>query len=325
MGVLIEEFSANDSFASRFNLASLYFHSHEYDTCRGLLQALFPVIEDVREIQVKICFLYLEVLLRLYTLRSIYSVEEQNDFNNITHQIFTFLTQTKEISEAPTLVRHVAEFRIHLYRCRVLALQRNQMRGCRREIKNAMELFQHNLRPMLEGAKNLGEEVLLKGISLESSNQLALNLKAALENIKSNYKKALKLLSSANLRETDTYIGQNNVACIYFRMGKYAAACLFYHEATQLLLRQMNDRFVCSDSNLTLHHSYAADVVYNHALSLLHANEPAEALRLFTSLSSSYMEMRLTLWLRMAECCIAMHSQLHSNKKRKGILSTGDF
>ena len=321
---LVEQYTATDSFASQFNLASLYFHIHEYESCRGLLQTLFVQIEDTRDLQVKICFLYLEVLLRLHTLRNIYSFEEHKAFILITQQIFHVLAQTKEISEAPTLIRHIAEFRIHLYRCRVLALQRNQMRGCRREIKNAMELFQHNLRPVLEGSKNLSEEGILKGMSLETSNQLALNLKADLENGKANYKKALKLLSSANLKELDSYISHNNVGCIYFKMGKFAAASLSYHEATQLLLRQVTDRGIIDPSNSTLRHSYTADVVYNHALSLLHAKVPKEALRLFSSLCSSYIELRPTLWLRMGECCIGLYSQLSSRPKKKAFVSTGE-
>lgn len=321
---LMEECSAKDTPAGRFNLASLYFHIHEYDTCRGILQAIFAQIEDIHDIQVKICFLYLEVLLRLHTLRNIYSYEEHNSFILITQQIFHVLSQSKELSEAPTLIRHIIEFRIHLYRCRVLALQRNQMRGCRREIKNAIELFQHNLRPILEGSKNLSEEGILKGISLETANQLALNLKADLENGKANYKKALKLLSSANLKEPDTYIGQNNVACIYFKMGKFAAASLFFHEATQLLLRQAPDGRLIDASNTMLRHSYAADVIYNHALSLLHAKEPREALRLFSSLCASYMELRPTLWLRMGECCISLYSELTSRSSKRGLVYAGN-
>lgn len=98
------------------------------------------------------------------------------------------------------------------------------------------------------------------------------------------------------------YIGQSNLACIYFKMGRYPAACLFFQDALKLLPPP--------SSELPLKQTYAIDVAYNYALSLLHAGVHQEALGMFRAVSGSFLQARPLLWLRMGECCIGAYKSL---------------
>ena len=339
--------SSSADHQQQFNLAAVYFHRHDFYKSLLILADLFLHINSIQALHVRlrICFLYLETILRIKSaIEIMFSSAENEDFLQTAQKIFSTLHEIRDdiktsSSSSSSLLRSMIDFRVYLYKCRVFSLLRNHMRSCRREIKNAMELFQHELRPCLENDTSSSSESLKEltqsgafSSSLENQNQLALILKANLEYQRSNYRKALKLLTSSHLKDQDIYMGQNNVACIYFKMGKYPAAALFFHESLQLLNaanKSTEENAVGAEENgeeefrmvATLKQSYTVDVVYNYALALQHSDRPREALTMFQSISTSYLSSKIMLWLRMGECAIAIHHQ----SEAKLAASVGSF
>lgn len=162
--------------APSFNKSAILFHKNEFSKASNDLQKLFSALTGCRNVfDVRLCFLTLEVLLRLAATDGLYSAEELQSFGSNTQAVFTMLNRCKSI-EASALTHSIIEFRTHIYRCRVLSLQRDP-KGSRREIKNAMETFQHGIRTHLEGESKQPD--VISGSA--DQNQSAFNLKANLE------------------------------------------------------------------------------------------------------------------------------------------------
>lgn len=341
-----------------FNIASLYFHKHRYDCCRQILEALFSHIEPIGEgLSLKVCFLLLEVLLRLWQCSgSIHTESQRLSFENQTVGILkhverychfsdeALLSEPLAAADSNTnadtspiassingkskqnLLRHLVIFRVYIYQCRVLVAL-NQLKQAKKENKNALELYQREIKPLVEPESTSPMSAAIQSFlslplamgaggpchDIEYEYQSALYLKANIEYLKANYRKSLKLLTSCHRKELsspqscENHIDPegpvyfNNVACIYLKMERYNASLLFFQKAMQRLVEESSKASVSKDGLLT--HTYSSDILYNSGLSLLLTGKPLEAFHCFDA-SSTLLRDRPHLWLRMAECCV---------------------
>lgn len=150
-----------------FNLASLLFHQHRYSECECILDVLCSNVEEYEEPLIfKIWFLSLEVMIRLRQ-ESLQSDSNKVIFREKSSRIFCCIEKINSVDisarlslerlgqtqddphcaskQKPVFIRSFISFRMHLYRCRCL-IELNQLKQSKKEIKNALEIFQRELR-----------------------------------------------------------------------------------------------------------------------------------------------------------------------------------
>ena len=202
-----------------FNIASLYFHEHEYEQCRTVLDSLFFHIESIDEyMAIKISFLFIESLLRLWfrnccihsdQFKSYFQLKMSKilqflenvpcaSFNNVNSSSLEIEGSVNHAKEREHLLKCWVQFKIHLYRCRI-SITLNQLKYSKKEIKSALEIFQREIRPCtVYNSSEIGSntnDILLRIASTSASdsschitrlfrqNQLALYLKVCLINL----------------------------------------------------------------------------------------------------------------------------------------------
>jgi len=219
----------------------------------------------------------------------------------------------------------------------------NNVRAARKDMKSAMEVFQHKLRPSF-GAEtasivsSANSEENSAGNStarleqqppppssvvLQKLNQSALSLKAHLEQLKGNTKKSLILCGEAQAATTSeedsvAYEPQhsNNLAVVYETNDKR-------HLALHALAKSL--RASCKHSETTSLFYSDGTARQNPTLSILH-NTAICALRARNYLSayecmaacissSTIFRDRLGCWLRLAEACIG----IFTDRRRQNI------
>lgn len=167
--------------------------------------------------------------------------------------------------------------KLHLYKVRFLLLTRN-LKAAKREVKMAMN------------------------IARGKDYTTALYLKSQLEYARGNHRKAIKLLmASSNRTEIGiSSIYHNNLGCIYYRLGKYNAANVFFSRALSngsSLRKERPLKLATLSQDKSLH------IVYNCGMLHLACGRPLPAVRCFQKASVIFYNRPL-LWLRIAECCI---------------------
>lgn len=198
-----------------------------------------------------------------------------------------------------------------------------KIRSARKELKTAMEVFQHKLRPTNSGEESLasslegGSEVHNissnsnqqqnppMSLVLQKQNQAALNLKANVEHLKGNPKKSLILLGEALAAapEDSFYdaMHANNLALVYETNLKRHLAMHAIAKALRVDLQKPNfqsDGTARPDSSLV--------TLYNSAMCSLQARKflsAFECMRTCVKHSSTFSQ-RPRCWLLMAEACI---------------------
>lgn len=319
--------SATEPSEQHFSLCSLMFHTQRYERCMQLaaVVAIHTALQPATGLEVKYCFLLMEAALRLLAVRGVCSVEEQTEQLNRATSVFSIITQAKTHEQSPA-VRSLIDFKLYLYKCRLFCQLQTNMKNAKREMKNGMEVLQHSLKPPQDGLSgDLQNCVLLSTViasegalsveaAVDALSQGAHNLKACVEWVKGHHKKALRLLSACALRDGDAYVGENNLACIYLRLGKAESAGMHFRQALQSLQCPI-DADLTGDCNAPLRHSYSADVVLNYALSLQLSGRPSEALAMYVAVTQVFSE-RVLLWLRMGECCVAEHNAVAAAKTK---------
>lgn len=220
----------------------------------------------------------------------------------------------------------------------------------KKEIKSALEIFQRELRPSSEvfggavgggkGADSDDEEggamPVASGTSGGASttpagnndpslppagyaNLAALYLKANLEYLRHNYKKALKLLASCHRGVGPSVQPRgpayfNNMGCLHHSMGLYHVALQYFQKGLQCFEPgSLSSRTLEADGRV-LPHSLC-EVVYNTGVQLLLVGRFEQAFRCFETSSLLYYN-RPRLWLRMAECCIQHYRAKQDDKAR---------
>lgn len=350
---VIEDNSGPETASLMFNLASLHFHQKQYHKARTILDALFLHIEPLEEgVAVQVCFLLLEVLLQI-AQHSLYTEQQKELFSKQTTTVLNYLQQSNPFSasesdsqaspqstnnvdqNARAMVHNIVVFRLHLYKCRVLTLL-GQSKSAKKEIRSALEIFQRELRPIADEIANGSAQNLLKRArallplaSLERQNCMALYLKANLEYLRQNYKKALKVLISCHRAETggghrlhepegDCYY--NNLGCIYMKMSRYHVASLFFQRALHEMSPSSANAMPEVEPDGQLNHKFTGEILYNAGLSLLMSQKPLEAFHAFESAASLY-RFRPHFWIRLAECCIVYHSQQWEAAVNRGLIA----
>ncbi|OXB70748.1 UNVERIFIED_CONTAM: hypothetical protein H355_014400 [Colinus virginianus] len=165
----------------------------------------------------------------------------------------------------------------------------------------------------------------------------SLFLKSNFEYLRGNYRKAVKLLNSANIAEHPGFMktGEclrcmfwNNLGCIHFAMGKHNLGIFYFKKALQendnacAQLgtgssdpgKKFSGRPMC-----TLLTNKRYELLYNCGIQLLHIGRPLAAFECLIEAVQVY-HSNPRLWLRIAECCIAANKGT-SEQETKGLPS----
>lgn len=129
-------------------------------------------------------------------------------------------------------------------------------------------------------------------------------LKAQLEFIKGNSKKANKLLGIAMQQKSDPYLNslyQNNLSCLHLMLKKPNLAVYYVHQALELHLKTLTE--MTPKLPHFLLRIKKDEMLYNLGTGLLHAGQPTGAFENLLSASQT-LTSSPNYWLRLAECCI---------------------
>jgi tetratricopeptide (TPR) repeat protein len=204
-----------------------------------------------------------------------------------------------------------------------------KIRSARKELKTAMEVFQHKLRPSfgadtgsVVSSANSEENFSASthheqqpqqpsSLVLQKHNQSALNLKANLEQLKGNTKKSLILCSEAlgAATEDPSYeaVHANNLGVVYETINKRHLAL---HSLAKGL--RTNQRTTLFHSDGTTKPDQSMLVLYNAAICGLQARNYLSAYECMATCvaHSAIFRNRPRCWLRMAEACVGIYSGL---------------
>uniref|UniRef100_A0A8C3CLV7 CCR4-NOT transcription complex subunit 10 n=1 Tax=Cairina moschata TaxID=8855 RepID=A0A8C3CLV7_CAIMO len=190
-------------------------------------------------------------------------------------------------------------------------IQMKSLKACKREIKSVM--------------------------NTAGNSAPSLFLKSNFEYLRGNYRKAVKLLNSANIAEHPGFMktGEclrcmfwNNLGCIHFAMGKHNLGIFYFKKALQendnacAQLgtgssdpgKKFSGRPMC-----TLLTNKRYELLYNCGIQLLHIGRPLAAFECLIEAVQVY-HSNPRLWLRIAECCIAANKGT-SEQETKGLPS----
>lgn len=206
------------------------------------------------------------------------------------------------------------KFALHLYRTK-LHLLRHNLKSARKEIKSALQHFQREAKAsekLLAEAKGKSnkEKAAAKARATGLTTRhtaAALFLKSNLEYLGGNYRKAIKLLNSCQMANGATATPSlplyfNNLGCIHYRMRKTCTAGLLFNKA--LAAHQL----LVSDSSETqaFAKNRKAEILYNCGVQAFINGSPELACVCYQGAARICFN-KPSLWLRMAECCVAMH------------------
>ncbi|KAK8595680.1 hypothetical protein V6N13_000376 [Hibiscus sabdariffa] len=169
------------------------------------------------------------------------------------------------------------KLKLQLYKVRFLLLTRN-LKLAKREVKHAMN------------------------IARGRDSSMALLLKAQLEYTHGNHRKAIKLLMASSTR-TDAAISSmfnNNLGCIYYKLGKYHTSAVFFSKALGICSSLQKEKPL---KLLTFSQDKSLLITYNCGLQYLACGKPILAARCFQKACLIFYKRPL-LWLRLAECCL---------------------
>ncbi|CAD1468828.1 unnamed protein product, partial [Heterotrigona itama] len=290
----------------RYNQAVLLYHTKHYNASLQIMNRLFAFIEPMEEsLAHKVCLLLIEL----------HIVTEQPDaalslINYIESQLIStdnskissvdkegIIKSIKEQKEPKKEVDVVTDaFKLKLLKCKArIYLMMHQLKLCKREWKTLV---------------SLGTPVNISTVFL----------KANLEYLRGNYKKAIKLLNSVTSEnfdfktcgESSAVLYYNNMACLHLAMGKPNLACFYLRKALHenkcaLESIQVKDNDPLSSRPLyTLGGNKHYELMYSLGVSLLHAGQASIAFDCFMEVAQK-LHNNPKLWLRIAECCIYCH------------------
>lgn len=290
----------------RYNQAVLLYHTKQYNVAIQIMNRLFAFIEPMEEsLAHKVCLLLIEL----------HIVTEQPDaalslINYIESQLIStdnskissvdkegIIKSIKEQKEPKREVDIVTDaFKLKLLKCKArIYLMMHQLKLCKREWKTLV---------------SLGTPVNISTVFL----------KANLEYLRGNYKKAIKLLNSVTSEnldfktcgESSAVLYYNNMACLHLAMGKPNLASFYLRKALHenkcaVESVQVKDSDPLSSRPLcTLGGNKHYELMYSLGVSLLHAGHASLAFDCFME-AAQKLQNNPKLWLRIAECCIYCH------------------
>jgi hypothetical protein len=308
----------------------------------SLLERQQKPAEDLAEVCSRTAFLMFECVLHLATgRRSIVEIQQNLNLPSLSEMVVWL--DTFDTDRDPQL-----KFQLSLYKTRLELAERDhskfdsRVRSSRKELKSAMEIFQHKLRSAygdsasvvssanseenMSAASTTYQETnqphqpqqALGSIVLQRFNQSALNLKAGLETMKGNVKKSLILCSeaySASVENADyESIHCNNLGLVYETNDK----C---HLALHVLSKALHHSTVSTfKQDGTASPSHQLAILYNSALCALRAGNHIAAYECMAScVSQSSAFDNAECWLRMAEACLGVYHSRESKMNRHNV------
>ncbi|RLW11417.1 hypothetical protein DV515_00001687 [Chloebia gouldiae] len=304
-----------------YNQAVILYHLRQYTEAISVGEKLYQFIEPFEEkFAQAVCFLLVDLYLltyqaekALHLLAVLEKMISQGNNNSKNGKNESGNNTNKDASnqkaESGALIE-VAKSKIHQYKVRAY-IQMKSLKACKREIKSVM--------------------------NTAGNSAPSLFLKSNFEYLRGNYRKAVKLLNSANIAEHPGFMktGEclrcmfwNNLGCIHFAMGKHNLGIFYFKKALQendnacAQLgtgssdpgKKFSGRPMC-----TLLTNKRYELLYNCGIQLLHIGRPLAAFECLIEAVQVY-HSNPRLWLRIAECCIAANKGT-SEQETKGLPS----
>lgn len=292
--------------------------------------------EDLAVVTSRIAFLLLECILTLG--RSLAQALVHRD--SIVKWLETFDTE-----KDPQL-----KFLLSLYKSRLELAELDtqgkhsdvNIRSAKKDLKSAMEVFQHKLRSMFGDSgsvvssanseenmstatphEDLAPSQLPNSVVLQKLNQSALTLKAHLEQLKGNTKKSLILCSeaaSATMQHSSyDVIHSNNLSILYETNNKK-------HLALHAIAKGLHhaDYSSCFHTDGTSCPNQSLFLLYNASICALQAGNFLSAYEcMATCISrSEVFRSRPRCWIRMAEACLGIYSKMTKDNFTNNTLSS---
>ncbi|KAM6102301.1 CCR4-NOT transcription complex subunit 10 isoform 3-T3 [Theristicus caerulescens] len=254
-----------------YNQAVILYHLRQYTEAISVGEKLYQFIEPFEEkFAQAVCFLLVDLYLLTYqaekalhllaVLEKMISQGNNNSKNGKNESgNNTNKDSSNQKAESGALVE-VAKSKIHQYKVRAY-IQMKSLKACKREIKSVM--------------------------NTAGNSAPSLFLKSNFEYLRGNYRKAVKLLNSANIAEHPGFM----------KTGK-----------------KFSGRPMC-----TLLTNKRYELLYNCGIQLLHIGRPLAAFECLIEAVQVY-HSNPRLWLRIAECCIAANKGT-SEQETKGLPS----
>ncbi|XP_076226498.1 CCR4-NOT transcription complex subunit 10 isoform X2 [Nomia melanderi] len=310
----------------RYNQAVLLYHTKQYSASLQIINRLFAFIEPMESLAHKVCLLLIELhivtnqpdaalSLINYIESQLISTDNSKLASVDKEGIMKPVTEQKDQKKETDTVTDA--FKIKLLKCKArIYLMMHQLKLCKREWKVLV---------------SLGTPVNISTVFL----------KANLEYLRGNYKKAIKLLNSVTSENMDfktsgespAVLYYNNMACIHLAMGKPNLACFYLkkalHEnkcAVESVQSKDSGNYdpFSSQPLYTLGGNKHYQLMYSLGVSLLHANQASAAFDCFME-AAQKLHNNPKLWLRVAECCIYCHKSTNEvdfniPKRRKDLV-----
>ncbi|XP_067147559.1 CCR4-NOT transcription complex subunit 10 isoform X3 [Apteryx mantelli] len=248
-----------------YNQAVILYHLRQYTEAISVGEKLYQFIEPFEEkFAQAVCFLLVDLYLLTYqaekalhllaVLEKMISQGNNNSKNGKNESgNNTNKDSSNQKAESGALIE-VTKSKIHQYKVRAY-IQMKSLKACKREIKSVM--------------------------NTAGNSAPSLFLKSNFEYLRGNYRKAVKLLNSANIAEHPGFM----------KTGK-----------------KFSGRPMC-----TLLTNKRYELLYNCGIQLLHIGRPLAAFECLIEAVQVY-HSNPRLWLRIAECCIAANKGFVYNK-----------
>ncbi|XP_069777083.1 CCR4-NOT transcription complex subunit 10 isoform X2 [Narcine bancroftii] len=306
-----------------YNQAIILYHLRQYTEAISIGEKLYQFIEPFEEkFAQALCFLLVDLYLLTYQpekallLLAVLEkmISQGNNKNGKSSEACKDASNQKV--DAGAMVE-AAKSKIH--QCKVRAyVQMKSLKACKREIKSVM--------------------------NTAGNSAPSLFLKSNFEYLRGNYRKAVKLLNSANITDHPGFLSTgecircmfwNNLGCIHFAMGKHNLGIFYFKKALQendiacVQLAGTNTdqgkKFSGRPmSSLLTNKRY--ELLHNCGIQLLHIGRPLAAFECLMEAVQVY-HSNPRLWLRLAECCIAANKGTSEQETRglpskKGIVQS---
>ncbi|KAG1696971.1 CCR4-NOT transcription complex subunit 10 [Nymphon striatum] len=294
-----------------FNQAVIYYHQHKYQTAIDLMNKIFDFIEPLdMDFKKKILFLFIELYLCIYEPKKAHNLINYADKLLFQQPSDSKIAESKNLNSTSSDQFDISVFKPKLLQ--VLTYNYNQYKVHQYRVRSYM---------MLKSTKACKREI--KSLSSSGLVSQASYLKANMEYLRGNYKKAVRVLNSVavldkpNFQETgenQNVYYYNNMGCIYFYLGKPNLSYHYFNKAS----KENNNEFKKLSDTFNEDHSMKnlplpvvsgnmqAKLLYNIGIACLHAGQPLNAFEYLIKVAKVY-KSNPRLWLRIAECCIKVH------------------
>lgn len=282
-----------------YNQAVILYHLRQYKGALNILDKLFQFIEPLEEHLAKRILI---LLVELYLCTS-QPEKAMGMLNYMEKTVFNGGKTEKVEKENKEETDEAWKSKVSQYKTRCLLMMKS-MKTCKREIKALM--------------------------NAQTNNAPILFLKSNFEYMRGNYRKAIKMITSAPSTQVFTESGEclpvmlnNNLGCINFHMRKHHLGAMYFRKAIQENENALKDvkRGAEQNKNLSgkplqaIGMSRHFELLYNMGIQLLHCGKPLAAFDCLVE-AVQIFHTNPRLWLRLAECCI-MATRENNDDDRK--------